>query len=75
MAALEPARELALKRIVPIVVSVYARNHQPMQGLGIALAHLYAYNYGLSKRLYYHLMLILKGFAGRGSYKSSTQNS
>jgi len=73
--SLESARELALKRIVPIVVSVYARNHQPMQGLGIALAHLYAYKYGLSKRLYYHLMLILKGFAGRGSYKSSTQNS
>jgi glycosyltransferase involved in cell wall biosynthesis len=72
--SLEPARELALKRIVPIVVSVYARNHQPMQGLSIALAHLYAYNYGLSKRLYFHLMLILKGFASSGSYKSSTQN-
>jgi len=72
--SLEPARELALKRIVPIVVSVYARNHQPMQGLGIAFAHLYAYNYGLSKRLYFHLMLILKGFASTGSYKSSTQN-
>jgi glycosyltransferase involved in cell wall biosynthesis len=72
--SLEPARELALKRIVPIVVSVYARNHQPMQGLSIALGHLYAYNYGLSKRLYFHLMLILKGFASAGSYKSSTQN-
>ncbi|MGX7001729.1 glycosyltransferase family 2 protein [Caballeronia sp. KNU42] len=72
--SLEPARELALKRIVPIVVSVYARNHQPMQGLSIALAHLYAYNYGLSKRLYFHLMLILKGFASAESYKSSTQN-
>ncbi|CAN7579965.1 glycosyltransferase family 2 protein [Caballeronia sp. LjRoot31] len=72
--SLEPARELALKRIVPIVVSVYARNHQPMQALSIALAHLYAYNHGLSKRLYFHLMLILKGFASTGSYKSSTQN-
>jgi glycosyltransferase involved in cell wall biosynthesis len=70
--SLESARELALKRIVPIVVSVYARNHQPMQGLSIALAHLYAYNYGLSKRLYFHLMLILKGFADTGRYKSST---
>jgi glycosyltransferase involved in cell wall biosynthesis len=72
--SLESAREVALKRIVPIVVSVYARNHQPMQGLRIVLAHLYAYNYGLSKRLYFHLMLILKGFASTGSYKSSTQN-
>jgi glycosyltransferase involved in cell wall biosynthesis len=72
---LEPARELALKRIVPIVVSVYARNHQPMQGLSIALGHLYAYNYGLSKRLYFHLLLIVKGFISTGSYESTTQNS
>jgi glycosyltransferase involved in cell wall biosynthesis len=72
--SLESTRALALKRVVPIVVSVYARNHQPMQGLSIVLGHLYAYNYGLSKRLYFHLMLILKGFASAGSYKSSTQN-
>jgi len=45
-----------------------------MKALSIALAHLYAYNHGLSKRLYFHLMLILKGFASTGSYKSSTQN-
>ena len=56
------------------MVSVYARNHQPVQALSIALGHLYAYNYGLSKRLYFHLMLILKGFASAQSYKSSTQN-
>jgi glycosyltransferase involved in cell wall biosynthesis len=72
--SLEPARALALRRIVPIVVSVYARNHQPREGLGIAFSHLYAYNYGLSKRLYFHLMLIVKGFAHSGSYKNSTQN-
>ncbi len=72
--SLEPARELALKRIVPIVVSVYARNHRPVMALGIALSHLYAYRYGLNKRLYFHLMLIVKGFADGGSYRSSTQN-
>jgi glycosyltransferase involved in cell wall biosynthesis len=72
---LEPARELALKRIVPIVVSVYARNRQPMQALGIALGHPYAYNHGLSKRLYYHLMLILKGVVSTGSYESRPQNN
>jgi hypothetical protein len=45
---------------VPIVVSIYARNHAPIQALGIALTHLYAYDNGLSKRLYFHLMLIAK---------------
>ena len=68
---LEPARELALKRIVPIVVSVYARNHQPALALGIALSHLYAYDYGLNKRLYFHLMLVLKGLTATGTLKSS----
>ncbi len=72
--SLEPARKLALKRIVPIVVSVYARNHQPAVALGIALSHLYAYNYGLNKRLYFHLMLVLKGLTATGNLKSSTQN-
>ncbi|MDP9157083.1 MAG: glycosyltransferase [Pseudomonadota bacterium] len=71
---LEPARELALKRIVPIVVSVYARNHQPALALGIALSHLYAYDYGINKRLYFHLMLVLKGLTATGTLKSSTQN-
>jgi glycosyltransferase involved in cell wall biosynthesis len=57
---LEPSRKLALKRLVPIVVSIYARNHVPIQALGIALTHLHAYDNGLSKRLYFHLMLIAK---------------
>ena len=54
----EPARTLALRRIVPIVVSVYAKNAAPLKALRIALKHLSAYNYGFSARLYYHLMLI-----------------
>ena len=69
-ASLKPARDVALKRIVPIVVSVYARNHQPMQALRIALSHLNTYEYGLSKRLYFHLLLILKGFTSAASYRS-----
>ena len=73
--SLESTRALALKRVVPIVVSVYARNHQPMQGLSIVLAHLYAYNYGLSKRLYFHLMLILKGFAMRKAIKAAPKTA
>jgi glycosyltransferase involved in cell wall biosynthesis len=55
---LEPARTLALRRIVPIVVSVYSKNRAPLKGLKIALGHLFAYNYGFSVRLYYHLLLI-----------------
>ncbi|MGF6756305.1 glycosyltransferase family 2 protein [Paraburkholderia sp. GAS42] len=55
---LEPARKLALRRIVPIVVSVYSRNHDPVKGLRIAAKNLFAYNYGFSMRLYYHLMMI-----------------
>jgi len=57
---LEPARRLALRRIVPIVVSVYSRNQNPLKGLRIALEHLFAYNYGFSMRLYYHLMMIFR---------------
>jgi glycosyltransferase involved in cell wall biosynthesis len=55
---LEPARKLALRRLVPIVVSVYSRNGAPLLGLRIALANLFAYNYGFSMRLYYHLMML-----------------
>jgi len=33
-----------------------------------------AYDYGLNKRLYFHLMLVLKGLAANGNLKSSTQN-
>jgi glycosyltransferase involved in cell wall biosynthesis len=54
----EPARTLALRRIVPIVVSVYAKNAAPLKALRIAFRHLSAYNYGFNARLYYHLMLI-----------------
>ncbi len=74
-AALEPARRVALKRLVPIVVSVYARNHEPAQALDIALGHLYAYRYGLNKRLYFHLLLILKAFAASSRYKARPQRT
>jgi glycosyltransferase involved in cell wall biosynthesis len=57
---LEPARRLALRRFVPIVVSVYSRNNHPVKGLRIALQHPYAYRYGFSMRLYYHLMMIAR---------------
>jgi glycosyltransferase involved in cell wall biosynthesis len=63
---LEQSRRLALRRLVPIVVSVHARNRQTWAGLKIALGHLFAYNYGFSRRLYYHLwMLARAGFAVR----------
>jgi glycosyltransferase involved in cell wall biosynthesis len=55
---LEAARKLALRRLVPIVVSVYARNREPLLSLRIALAHLSAYQYGLNMRLYYHLLMV-----------------
>ncbi|MFM0204777.1 glycosyltransferase [Paraburkholderia fungorum] len=55
---LEPSRKLALHRLVPIVVSVYAKNHEPLLGLKIALTHLFAYDYGFSMRLYYHLLML-----------------
>lgn len=57
---LEPARRLALHRLVPIVVSLLARNRQARAGLNLALTHLYAYRFGLSVRLYYHLLMIWK---------------
>jgi hypothetical protein len=40
------------------VVSVHARNRQARLGFKIALAHLFAYHYGLSARLYYHLLML-----------------
>jgi glycosyltransferase involved in cell wall biosynthesis len=57
---LEPARAIALRRLVPIVVSGYARSRQPLIGFRIALTHLFAYNYGFSKRFYYHLLLLAR---------------
>jgi hypothetical protein len=57
---LEPARRLAMRRLVPIVVSLLARNRQARAGLSLALTHLYAYRFGLSVRLYYHLLMIWK---------------
>lgn len=58
--ALEPARKLAMRRFVPIVVSLHARNHEARAGLHLALGNLHAYRYGLSLRLYYHLLMIWK---------------
>jgi glycosyltransferase involved in cell wall biosynthesis len=55
---LEPSRKLALHRLAPIVVSVYAKNREPLLGLKIALTHLFAYDYGFSMRLYYHLLML-----------------
>ena len=57
---LEPSRKLALRRLAPIVVSVHARNRQALAGLKVALAHLFAYNYGFSARLYYHLLMLAR---------------
>ncbi len=57
---LEPARRIALRRIVPIVVSVYAKNGRAWAGLRIALAHLYAYNYGFSARFAYHVAMLAR---------------
>ncbi|WP_433706289.1 glycosyltransferase family 2 protein [Paraburkholderia sacchari] len=58
---LESARKLAMRRFVPIVVSLYARNNKAREGLSLALGNLHAYRYGLSARLYYHLLMIGKG--------------
>lgn len=58
---LEPSRKLALRRLAPIVVSVHARNRQARAGSRVALAHLFAYRYGLSARLYYHLLMLARG--------------
>ena len=57
---LEPSRRLALRRLAPIVVSVHARNRRALAGLKIALAHLFAYKYGFSARLYYHLLMLAR---------------
>lgn len=57
---LEPSRKLALRRLVPIVVSVYAKNRAPLLGFKIALSHLFAYDYGFSRRLYYHLLMLTR---------------
>ncbi|MFT4070081.1 glycosyltransferase family 2 protein [Paraburkholderia sp.] len=59
-ARLEPSRKLALRRLVPIVVSIHAKNRQPRAGLRVALTHLFAYNYGFSARLYYHLLMLAR---------------
>ncbi|MFM0238473.1 glycosyltransferase family 2 protein [Paraburkholderia phytofirmans] len=60
-AQLEPSRKLALRRLAPIVVSVHARNSQVLEGFKVAFTHLFAYNYGLSTRLYYHLLALARG--------------
>ncbi|WP_144138549.1 glycosyltransferase family 2 protein [Paraburkholderia sp. BCC1884] len=62
--SLEPARKLALRRLAPIVVSVHARNYQARAGFKVALAHLFAYNYGLSARFYYHLLMLSRAALG-----------
>lgn len=59
-AQLEPSRKLALRRLAPIVVSLHARNSQVRDGFKVAFAHLFAYNYGLSARLYYHLLTLAR---------------
>ncbi|RKP55932.1 glycosyltransferase family 2 protein [Pararobbsia silviterrae] len=55
---LEPARRIAYKRMVPVAVSTLSRNNEPVTGLRLAMRHLHAYHYGLSRRFYYHMMLI-----------------
>ncbi|PZR39303.1 glycosyltransferase family 2 protein [Paraburkholderia fungorum] len=57
---LEPSRKLALRRLAPIVVSVHAKNQQVAPGLKILFTHLFAYNYGLSMRFCYHLLMLLR---------------
>jgi GT2 family glycosyltransferase len=65
--ALEPARRTARRRIVPIVVSVHAKNGAPVRALRIALGHPFAYKHGLSLRLYYHLMLLARAALKAGA--------
>ncbi|CAM2139528.1 Glycosyltransferase [Pararobbsia alpina] len=62
---LESARRVAYKRMVPIVVSTLSRHNQPINSLKLALTHLHAYNYGLSPRFYYHMLLIGKSMLQR----------
>jgi glycosyltransferase involved in cell wall biosynthesis len=57
---LEPSRKLALRRLAPIVVSIHARNRQAQAGFRIALGHLFAYRFGFSARLYYHLLMLVR---------------
>ncbi|MDR5761085.1 glycosyltransferase family 2 protein [Caballeronia sp. LZ035] len=64
-ASLEPARAMALRRLAPIVVSLRARQDAPRAALRTALAHPDAYGYGLSPRLYYHLVLIARALLAR----------
>jgi hypothetical protein len=59
-AQLEATRRLALRRLVPIVVSVHAHNRRPWAAMKIALGHLFAYDYGFSARLYYHLSIVAR---------------
>ncbi|MGF6877823.1 glycosyltransferase family 2 protein [Paraburkholderia sp. MM5477-R1] len=64
-APLEPSRRQALRRLAPIVVSIHASNGEARAGWRIARAHLFAYNYGFSARLYYHLLMLARA-AWRG---------
>jgi glycosyltransferase involved in cell wall biosynthesis len=63
------ARRLALRRFLPNVVSILARNKEPWKGLRLAFTGLHAYNYGFSARLYYHLLLIANAIV-KGETKS-----
>lgn len=75
-ASLEPARRLALRRLAPIVVSLYAKNDAPLAALRVALEHPYAYAYGFDARFYYHLSLIVRAFIplkGRGLPPSASR--
>lgn len=72
---LEAARKLALRRLVPIVVSVYARNREPLRGLRIALTHLSAYHYGLKPRLYYHLLMLSRALPALRRRAAATTSS
>ena len=58
------ARSLALRRLVPIAVSVYSKNHAPLKGLRVALQPLSTCKYGFSARLYCHLLLISRSMFG-----------
>ncbi|WP_144112353.1 glycosyltransferase family 2 protein [Paraburkholderia sp. BCC1886] len=59
-ATLEAARRRSLRRLAPIVVSMHARQRDARVGLQVALTHLFAYRYGMSVRLYYHLLLLAR---------------
>ncbi|SAL09084.1 glycosyl transferase family 2 [Caballeronia peredens] len=59
-ASLEAARDIALRRLAPIVVSLHAKHDAPLAALRVAFDHPDAYAYGLNVRLYYHLALIAR---------------